>query len=107
MLQEFINLTPPCVAEEIPKICRHYTFSRAPQIWNNINLRHKLIAGVISRVPNSCIATGDEQPLPVNRKLPYCLLGRQLLIEQIAHQEIREILQANAEWASHPHSRNS
>jgi len=98
MAYGLINLTLPFVIEQVQDILDDYP-ERPYQVAFSIHeLRQKLIAHVLSQIPNRYTVEGVQEP-PRDPKLRYpSSLEQRLHMETLIRGSILHILRENADW---------
>jgi hypothetical protein len=100
MLQELINLTVPVVIQEIESVLEEYPEHPYQSAFAMPELRQKLIAHVLSHVPNHCVAEGEQELSSEPKVRTPSLLQERLRMEMVVRGGILHILRENADWLS-------
>jgi len=101
MSHGLINLTLPVVVQEIEHVLESYPEDPYHLAFAIHELRQKLIAHVLSHVPNHYTVEG-AQALPSHSKTRHiATLQESLRMETIIHGSMLHILRENADWLSH------
>jgi hypothetical protein len=100
MSLELINLTLPVVLQEIEHILDEYPEYPYQAAFSIPELRQKLIAHILTHVPNRYMVEGDQE-LPRTSKFhrPLPTLEK-LQVELVVRASILHILRENADWLS-------
>lgn len=100
MLHGLINLTLPAIMQEIEDVLEDYPEHPYHSAFSMPELRQKLIAYVLSHVPNRYIVEG-EQELSSSPKARYSSpIQERLQREMVVRAGILHILHENADWLS-------
>lgn len=96
MSYELINLTLPLVVQEIEHILEEYPEHPYQSAFSIHEFRQKLIAQVLSQVPNQFAIAGE--PAPVRKPTPRhaSRLAEQLYLDTVVRGSILHILRENA-----------
>lgn len=100
MLQELINLTVPVVIQEIEYVLEEYPEDPYQSAFAMPELRQKLIAHVLSHVPNHYVVKGEQELSSDPKVRPPSLLQERLRMEMVVRAGILHILRENADWLS-------
>ncbi|MBR8833386.1 MAG: hypothetical protein DSM106950_04915 [Stigonema ocellatum SAG 48.90 = DSM 106950] len=100
MSHTLINLTLPMVIQEIENVLDEYPEHPYQLAFSIPELRQKLIAHILSHVPNCYVVEGVQElsSNPKNRYSSPVQEGKQ--IETLVHGSILHILRENADWLS-------
>ncbi|MEH2381725.1 MAG: hypothetical protein V7K27_23035 [Nostoc sp.] len=100
MSHTLINLTLPIVIQEIENVLDEYPEHPYQLAFSIHELRQKLIAHILSHVPNRYVVEGVQE-LSSTPKSRYSLpLQERIQIETVVHGSILHILRENADWLS-------
>lgn len=99
MNTRIINLTEPFVAEEIEKILETYPFHPYQQVFAHPELRQKLMAHVLSRIPNQYAVVKIPESCHIAMEKIHASIALQLDVKAAIHQGIRQLFELNADWA--------
>jgi hypothetical protein len=100
MSYALINLTLPIVVQEIENVLDDYPEYPYHSAFSIHELRQKLIAHVLSHVPNRYAVEGIQE-LPSSLKVRHTSpLAERLNTEMIIRAGILHILRENADWLS-------
>ena len=96
MSYELINLTLPAVIQEIEDVLDEYPPHPYQAAFSIHEFRQKLIAHVLSQVPNQYAIAGE--PTPIRKPSPRhsSLLSERLYLETVVRGGILHILRENA-----------
>jgi hypothetical protein len=98
MSHKLINLTLPIVIEEIENVLDEYPEHPYQLAFSIDELRQKLIAHILSHVPNRYVVQEVEE-LSSNPKSCYSFsVQERIRIETVVHGSILHILRENADW---------
>ena len=98
MAQTIVNLAVPLVTEKIEDILNTYPIHPHQQTFTSPNLREKLTAYVLSRMP-ALYLTVDEMEVCAVRSPSSCYTTAQhSQIERLIHQGVEHILQQRDAW---------
>jgi len=100
MPYELINLTLPIVIEETDNILQEYPTYPYQVSFSIHEMRQKLIAHILSEIPNYYTVEGTALP-PKKSKALYRTLEQRLYLEDVIRESILHILQENTDWLSH------
>ncbi len=93
-----VNLTEPVVAAQIERILDTYPHHPYQQAFSTPKLKQKLIAYVLSRVPNYYTTIEDDELPSANLAASISPWNFQLDIDTLIHQGIAHILDSTSEW---------
>jgi hypothetical protein len=94
-----INLTGSLAIEEIDLFLATYPDDHPyPAAFSRPELRRKLVAWVLSQVPNRYATLQDSQGRPVYPDFRCASLEKRLKIEEVIEKGIKEILQDDPEF---------
>jgi hypothetical protein len=100
MSYPIIDLTLPVVTEEIENVLEEYPVHPYQVAFSIHELRQKLIAHILSHIPNRYVVEGTQESY-LNSRVRYSSpLQEQLHIEMVIHCSILHILRENADWLS-------
>ncbi|MBG1260810.1 hypothetical protein [Nostoc commune] len=100
MSHTLINLTLLIVIQEIENVLDEYPEHPYQSAFSIHELRQKLIAHILSHVPNRYVVEGLQE-LSSTPKSPYSLpIQERIQIETVVHGSILHILRENADWLS-------
>ncbi|MGJ5634777.1 hypothetical protein [Nostoc sp. C057] len=100
MSHTLINLTLPIVIQEIENVLYEYPEHPYQLAFSIHELRQKLIAHILSHVPNRYVVEGVQE-LSSTPKSRYSFpLQERIQIETVVHGSILHILRENADWLS-------
>lgn len=97
MSHKIVNLTLPLVLREIENILEGYPEYPYQVAFSVEEFRQKLIAHVLSNVPNRYVVIDDLQEPPKEMKFLYRPIAERLRMENIIREGILRILRENAE----------
>lgn len=100
MAYEIINLTLPIVMQEIEYTLNEYAKFPYQVVFSLPKMRQKLVAHVLSQIPNKFTIVEDLGELSIEYNSLYIPLQERLHTEKIIRQSIIDILQKNWEWIS-------
>lgn len=98
MSAAIINLTEIVVSEEIGNVLSTYPDHPYQQAFAHPEMRQKLMAYILSKIPNQYMAIEEEELLRNKDNLSNKCLARRLQIESLVHQGIDQLLEIDAEW---------
>lgn len=101
MAYEIINLTLPIVLQEIEYTLKDYAEFPYQVAFSLPKIRQKLVAHVLSQIPNKFTLVEDLVELPIEYNFLYLPLQERLHTEEIIRQSIINIVQENFEWISY------
>ncbi len=99
MTHELINLTLPTVLKEIEHVLTEYPEHPHQSAFSIHELRQKLIAHILSQIPNRYIVEGEQESKNPRSIYPTAIKER-VHMETVIHGSILHILRENAEKAS-------
>ncbi len=94
---ELINLTLPLVIQEIKDVLDEYPEHPYQSAFSIHEFRQKLIAHVLSQVPNQYAIAGEQAPARKPSPRHSSLLAEQMYLETIVRGAILHILRENAD----------
>lgn len=97
MSYKIINLTLPVVVKEIENVLEDYSEYPYQVTFSVEEFRQKLIAHVLSKIPNLYTVIDDSQELQKKDDFLHRPIRERLHIEKLIHEGILDILQENAE----------
>ena len=100
-MHALINLTLPTVIQEIEDVLEEYPENPYHLAFAIHELRQKLIAYVLSHVPNRYAVEGVEEPTNHLNIRHVSHLAERLKMEMIVRAGILNILREHADWLSH------
>ncbi|MBA3922414.1 MAG: hypothetical protein H0X31_12235 [Nostocaceae cyanobacterium] len=101
MTYSLINLTLPLVINQVQDVLDDYPEHPYQAAFSIHELRQKLIAHVLSQIPNRYTVEGAQSP-PTDPKLMYpSSLEQRLHMETLIHGSILHILRENADRIGH------
>ncbi len=108
MSHEIINLTLPITIQEIENVLEDYPEHPYQVAFAIHELRQKLIAHVLSHIPNRYTVEGTQLP-PRNRQSLDSSLEQRVRLETLIRGGILHILRENADWVGRhiPQNENS
>ncbi len=92
MAQTIVNLTLPVVTEKITRVLEAYPRRPYQEAFDSSDLRQKLTAYVISRLPVVYITMENSQACTLNASIECYSHEQQEKIEQLIHQGIEHIM---------------
>ncbi|PSB33660.1 hypothetical protein [Stenomitos frigidus] len=102
MSHGLINLTLPTVIQEIEDVLEEYPHHPYHVAFSIHELRQKLIAHVLSHIPNHYTVEGvQESTSNLKNRRRTSVLAERLNTEMIIRAGILHILRENADWLSH------
>ncbi|KGF72465.1 hypothetical protein DO97_08880 [Neosynechococcus sphagnicola sy1] len=103
MSKTITNLTLPVVTEVVETVLELYPDHPYQQAFASPDLRDKLIAHILSRIPNQYTAIDNDDDDSMPSQLSSSTYGSELKlqIESIVYDGIQHVFTANAEWISH------
>lgn len=99
MSLRIVNLTLLLVTEELENILGNYPEYRYRQAFASSNLRQKLLAYVLSRIPNIYTVIEESQSPSINTIILDCCSEQIRHIESLIHTGIRDVIHRNNEGA--------
>ena len=100
MLHGLINLTLPVVIEELEYVLDEYPEHPYQAAFSIPELRQKLIAHILSHVPNRYVVEGAQEPSSNAQVCHSSLLQERLRMEMVIRGSILHILRENVDWLS-------
>ena len=101
MAQTIVNLAVPLVTEKIEGILDTYPTHPHQQAFNSPDLRQKLIAYVLSRMPALYLAVDEMEACSVRSPSSCYTTAQHSQIDQLIHQGIGHVLQQSEDWLEH------
>ncbi|MGB3207364.1 MAG: hypothetical protein WBB28_20450 [Crinalium sp.] len=98
MAYEIINLTLPLVMQEIEDTLKEYAEFPYQVAFSLPKMRQKLVAHVLSQIPNKFSIVEDFGEAPIEYNSLYTPLQERLHTEEIIRQSIIDIVKENFEW---------
>jgi hypothetical protein len=98
MSHSLINLTLPVVIQEIENVLNEYPKDPYQLAFSTHKLRQKLIAHVLSHVPNHYITEEMQKPSNHSRACNSALLEEHLQRKMVIYGSILDILRENTDW---------
>lgn len=98
MSYELINLTLPVVIAEIDTILEDYPESPYQIAFSLPEMRQRLVAYVLTHIPNRYTVRGEELRLKESKFLRPSPMQERLQMENLIHGGILHLLQENSEW---------
>lgn len=98
MLQGLINLTPLGVNQTIEDVLDDYPANPYHAAFAIPELRHKLIAHILSQLPHRQGFEGAQDTFSSATDTPYWRLQARLRMEMLVRGSILHILRENADW---------
>ena len=99
MAQTIVNLAVPLVAEKIEAVLNTYPSHPHQQAFTSPNLRQKLTAYVLSRMPSLYLAVDEIKACSVRSPSSCYTAAQHSQIDRLIHQGIEHILQQPQAWA--------
>jgi hypothetical protein len=99
MAKTIVNLAHRVIIRTAEDVLETYPSHPHQQAFANPDLRQKLIAYVLSRVPGAYVAVDELCEAPVNSESFCCSMDQRHQIEALIHQGIEKILRDNWSWA--------
>ena len=93
-----IDLTLPCVVNEIETALDEYPEFPYQIAFSFQSLRQKLISHILDEIPNHYRVEDDSKTLSHSRLSYASSFERQIKLEMIVHGSILHILRENSEW---------
>ncbi|QLE39640.1 hypothetical protein FD723_03470 [Nostoc sp. C052] len=100
MSHALINLTLPIVIQEIDNVLNEYPEHPYQLAFSIHELRQKLIAHILSHVPNRYVVEEVEESSRHPNVYYSFPLKERLHLETVVHGSILHILRENADWLS-------
>ncbi|MCW5319431.1 hypothetical protein GTQ43_39495 [Nostoc sp. KVJ3] len=100
MSHTLINLTLPIVIQEIENVLNEYPEHPYQLAFSIHELRQKLIAHILSHVPNRYVVEGVQELSSIPKSGYSLPVQEQIQIETVVHGSILHILRENADWLS-------
>ena len=100
MPHELINLTLPVVVAQIENVLEDYPESPYQVAFSLPELRHKLIAHVLSHIPNRYTVEGAKLPTKDFKMLYPSAMEERLRMEHLIRGGILHLLRENAQLVS-------
>jgi hypothetical protein len=97
MPHELVNLTLPLVIQEIEDVLDEYPEHPYQAAFSIHEFRQKLIAHILSQVPNQYMVVGEQAPARKPAPRHSSLLAERLHLETIVRGGILHILRENAD----------
>lgn len=97
MPHELINLTLPLVVQEIEDVLDEYPEYPYQAAFSIYEFRQKLIAHILSQVPNRYAVAGEQVPARKPSPRHPSLLAERLHLETVVRGSILHILRENAD----------
>jgi len=97
MSHELINLTLPAVIQEIENALNEYPVHPYQSAFSIHELRQKLIAHILSQIPNPYVVEGVQEALKKPKALYPFSLKERLYMVTVIHGSILYILRENAD----------
>ena len=98
MSYQLINLTLPVVVAQIETVLADYPQSPYQIAFSLPEMRQRLVAYVLSYIPNRYTVQGEDIKLKESKFLRPWPTQELLQIENLIHGGILHLLQENAEW---------
>ncbi len=98
MTHELINLTLPSVVQTIEEVLEDYPEQPYQVVFSIHRFRQKLIAHVLSMIPNHYEIEGETVFFKKLRNLHTSPLAERLHLETVVRGSILHILRENADW---------
>ena len=100
MSYALVNLTLPVVMQEIEDVLDEYPEDPYQSVFSIPELRQKLIAHVLSHVPNPHVVEGEQETFETHKVHRPSLLQERLRMGMIIRGSMLNILRENADWLS-------
>lgn len=98
MAQTIVNLAVPLVTEKIEEILNAYPCHPHQQTFTSPNLRQKLTAYVLSRMPTLYLAVDEMEACSIRSPSSCYTAAQHSQIDRLIHQGIEHILQQSETW---------
>ena len=102
MTQTIVNLAVPLVTQKIEEILNIYPSYPHQQVFNSPNLRQKLTAYVLSRMPSFYLAVDELKACSIRSPASCYTAAQHSQIDRLIHQGIEHILQQREAWVENP-----
>jgi len=100
MSHELINLTLPTVIQEIENALDEYPVHPHQSAFSIHELRQKLIAHILSQIPNRYVVEGAQESSKKPKALYPAAMKERMYMETVVHGSILHILRENADLLS-------
>jgi hypothetical protein len=97
---ELVNLTLPTVVRSIEEVLEDYPEHPYQSAFSVYPLRQKLIAHILSSIPNRYAIEGELPPVGTLKSPHRSPLSERLHLETIVRGSILHLLRENADWLS-------
>ncbi len=97
MSHNLINLTLPTVIEEIENVLNEYPVHPHQSAFSIHELRQKLIAHILSQIPNRYIVEGEHESSKNPKALYPTAIKERMHMETVIHGSILHVLRENTE----------
>ena len=99
-MYELVNLTLPTVVCSIKEVLEDYPEHPYQSAFSIYQLRQKLIAHVLSNVPNRYAIAGEKPSFSKLKNSHSSPLAERLHLEAVVRGSILHLLRENADWLS-------